>query len=60
MFASVLASDGFSDSQSWAQQSEIKKKKQKKLGHKSSECRVLREEAENRGLGGSSVEAPAD
>ena len=51
---------GFSDSQSWAQQSEIKKQNQKKLGRRQSERRVLREAAETRGLGGSSVEAPAD
>ena len=42
---------GFSDSQSWAQQSEIKKQNQKQLGHRQSESRVLRNE-----LGGSSVE----
>ena len=47
---------GFSDSQSWAQQSEIKKQNQKKLGRGQSESRVLREAAETRGLGGSSVE----
>ena len=43
--------------QSWAQQSEIKKQNQKKLGRRQSERRVRREAAETRGLGGSSVEA---
>ena len=51
---------GFSDSQSWAQQSEIKKQNQKKLGRRQSKSRVLREAAETRGVGGSSVKAPAD
>ena len=51
---------GFSDSQSWAQQSEIKKQNQKKLGRRQSKSRVLREAAETRGVGSSSVQAPAD
>ena len=42
---------GFSDSQSWAQQSEIKKQNQKQLRRRQSESRILRNE-----LGGSSVE----
>ena len=42
---------GFSDSQSWAQQSEIKKQNPKQLGRRQSESRILRNE-----LGGSSVE----
>ena len=51
---------GFSDSQSWAQQSEIKKQNQKKLEHRQNKRRVWRETAETRGLGESSVKAPAD
>ena len=46
---------GFSDSQSWAQQSEIRKQNQKQFGRGQSESRVLRD-----ALGGSSVEAAAD
>ena len=51
---------GISDSQSWAKQSEIKYQNQKKLRRTQSKNRVLREAAEPRGVGGSSVEAPAD
>ena len=51
---------GISDSQSWAKQSEIKYQNQKKLRRTQSKSRVLREAAETRGVGGSSVEAPAD
>ena len=47
---------GFSDSQSWAQQSEIKKQNQKKLGRGQRESRVLSETAETRRLGESYVE----
>ena len=51
---------GIPDSQFWAKQSEIKNQNQKKLRCTQSKSRVLREAAETRGVGGSSIKAPAD